>query len=281
MQSLQTLIDMLTKGRRTHISILDLNGVLDLPRTQIDFCNVIHSKKFCNMAKSSERGYRLCLHCKSLANMKGHSSAQPFCGYCFFGLYEAAYPVVINGGVCAIVYVGNAVIDPSESEKRLRSTCRYLGTDPEPFCEELSECERLQNGEELLQIAEIVADYLRLLFQKTPKTAPAPQLHWLVVTLKRHAEEELGSDLSLKKLSLIYHKNEKYMGRLFRREMGVSFSEYCMSLRLRKAAGLLLDTRERVVDIALECGFNTVTYFNRVFTAEYGTSPTEYRRQNT
>ena len=49
MQNLQVLIDMLTKGRKLHISILDLNGILNTPSTRICFENVIHSKKFCDM----------------------------------------------------------------------------------------------------------------------------------------------------------------------------------------------------------------------------------------
>ena len=53
MQNLQVLIDMLTKGRKLHISILDLNGILNTPSTRICFENVIHSKRFCDIAKST------------------------------------------------------------------------------------------------------------------------------------------------------------------------------------------------------------------------------------
>ena len=80
MQNLQFLIDMLTRGRKLHISILDLNGILNTPTTKIAFENVIHSKKFCDIAKSTEKGYRACLHCKNLANTKATTSKKAFCG---------------------------------------------------------------------------------------------------------------------------------------------------------------------------------------------------------
>ena len=45
MQKLQFLIDMLTKERKIHISILDVSGILNTPSTKIAFQNVIHSDR--------------------------------------------------------------------------------------------------------------------------------------------------------------------------------------------------------------------------------------------
>jgi AraC-like DNA-binding protein len=77
-----------------------------------------------------------------------------------------------------------------------------------------------------------------------------------------------------------YSKNEKYLGRVFKSDMGISFSEYCNSLKLSKAARMLLDSKDKVIDIALECGFNNIAYFNRLFSKVYGISPSEYRSTN-
>lgn len=57
MQNLQVMIDQLTKGRHLHISILDLTGILNNTMTEISFKNVIHSKRFCDIAKSTDKGY--------------------------------------------------------------------------------------------------------------------------------------------------------------------------------------------------------------------------------
>ena len=56
MQSLQTLIDMLTAGRALHINILDLGGILKTEATVISTKNTIHSKEFCDVAKKRRRG---------------------------------------------------------------------------------------------------------------------------------------------------------------------------------------------------------------------------------
>jgi AraC-like DNA-binding protein len=64
-------------------------------------------------------------------------------------------------------------------------------------------------------------------------------------------------------------------------ETGVSFTERLLELRLQKARATLLDPRHdrsRVGDIALSCGFNEVSYFNRRFRARFGASPMQFRK---
>ena len=63
-------------------------------------------------------------------------------------------------------------------------------------------------------------------------------------------------------------------------ETGITLSERVLELRLQKARALLSDARNdrlKVSDIALACGFNEVSYFNRRFRARFGASPTQYR----
>lgn len=63
-------------------------------------------------------------------------------------------------------------------------------------------------------------------------------------------------------------------------ETGVSFTERVLQLRLRKARAMVADPRNdrmRIGDIALSCGFNEVSYFNRCFRRRFGLSPTQCR----
>jgi len=125
-----------------------------------------------------------------------------------------------------------------------------------------------------LKIAEIVCDYIKMLYVKEQKKHSS--IHWLVSALKQYAESMYCSNPTLKDLSIVYHKNEKYMGRLFIKEMHMSFHEYCLLLKLQKAEALLLGTKDKIIDIALACGFDNISYFNRTFKKQYGMSPSEY-----
>ena len=209
MQNLQFLIDMLTKERKIHISILDLSGILNTQSTKVAFQNVIHSKTFCDIAKSTEKGYRACLHCKNLANTKAVSSKKPFYGLCLYGIYEAAMPVIIGDTVSAIVYVGNAIVDIDQTKNRIEKTCRYTHVDKQKLSEQISECEFVDNANELIGIAEIVCDYIKMLYDLEPKNNA--KTNWLVSSLKQHANQTFYTNTTLKELSILYHKNEKYM----------------------------------------------------------------------
>ena len=275
MQNLQILIDQLTKGRNLHISILDLTGILNTPLTGIEFKNMVHSKRFCDIAKSTNKGYRACLHCKMLANTKAIHEKMPFCGHCVYGLFEAAFPVVINGDVFAVVYVGNAVISQKQTIEQINKICRYTAADSDKLNKEIHQCENVDNAAELLQIAELVADYLKLLYAHSPPKAK--ELHWLVSLMKCFADEMYCSNISLKELAVAHRKNEKYIGRLFQKELGISFHEYLIQLRLSKAEAMLFQGKDNIIDIAFDCGFNTISYFNRCFKEKHGITPKEYR----
>ncbi len=278
MQSLQFLIDMLTKGRKLHISILDVNGILNTDACSLRFENIIHSKEFCKISKSTEKGFRLCLFCKRLANEKAIKEKKAFSGYCPYGLYEAAAPVVIGDAVFAVVYVGNAIINEAETERRIDKSCLRTGVNKEALFEKKSECEYLDSEDELLGIAEIIADYLKVLYSKEPRISQ--KNHWLVSALRQYADVACQLNPTLKELSVVYHKNEKYMGRLFKSAIGVSFHEYCLLAKLARAAEMLLKTEYKAIDVALECGFNNIPYFNRAFKKQYGVTPSKYRYEN-
>ena len=65
--------------------------------------------------------------------------------------------------------------------------------------------------------------------------------------------------------------------RTFERLTGVTPHQYVVRARLREAGLRLISTADRVVDVALECGFGDVSNFNRTFRAEFGLSPRAYR----
>lgn len=66
--------------------------------------------------------------------------------------------------------------------------------------------------------------------------------------------------------------------RTFERVTGVTPHQYLLRARLRVAAMRIAEAREKVVDVALDCGFGDVSNFNRAFRAEFGVSPRVFRR---
>ena len=70
--------------------------------------------------------------------------------------------------------------------------------------------------------------------------------------------------------------SERYVNELLY-EAGASFTSRLNELRMRKAADLLARKEGRISDIAFECGFNDLSYFNRCFRRRFGLTPTAAR----
>ena len=70
--------------------------------------------------------------------------------------------------------------------------------------------------------------------------------------------------------------SERYVNELLY-EAGASFTVRLNELRLRKAADLLARPEGRISDIAFDCGFNDLSYFNRCFRRRFGLTPSAAR----
>jgi ABC-type Fe3+-hydroxamate transport system substrate-binding protein len=70
-----------------------------------------------------------------------------------------------------------------------------------------------------------------------------------------------------------------HFSRLFRKETGMSFSDYVLHLRIEKAKELLLLSNSGVADIARQVGFENAHYFSRKFKQMAGISPSAYIHQ--
>jgi serine/threonine protein kinase/AraC-like DNA-binding protein/tetratricopeptide (TPR) repeat protein len=69
------------------------------------------------------------------------------------------------------------------------------------------------------------------------------------------------------------------LGTDFKTAMGISIKQYINQLRLEHAYKLLLETREKIIDIAYESGFESLRTFNRVFVKVMGDTPSNYRKR--
>jgi AraC-like DNA-binding protein len=68
--------------------------------------------------------------------------------------------------------------------------------------------------------------------------------------------------------------------RMLLEETGRSFSEHVLDRRLERAAAVLRNPAHayrKISDIALDCGFNDLSYFNRAFRRRYGVTPSDRR----
>ena len=69
-----------------------------------------------------------------------------------------------------------------------------------------------------------------------------------------------------------------YFSRVFKRQIGMGFSDYLRQKRVNMASELLIHSSQSISKIAANVGFGSVATFNRVFREVKNCTPTEYRR---
>jgi len=98
-----------------------------------------------------------------------------------------------------------------------------------------------------------------------------------VSNVKNYIQEHLEEDLNLMMLAEKVHLNASYLSRLFRKETGEKLYDYILHVRMKRAKELIRNGTDRIQDIALWVGYESVQSFNRAFKKYTGVSPLDYR----
>lgn len=269
--SLYEMIQCLTCGTHLHIGVLFFgnygNEKLSLPHEQ-----TIHASPVCELLKNaSARGYEKCFLCRNMAIRHAMKTKKPFGGFCINGVYEYTSPVIDDEGeLICMIYIGN-IFTSGREERKL---CRRLGDKKEM----IRTMEMDFDESQCRALSRVLESYIRLLLTVYPTNRTPGDSSSMIENIKRYITSNPGGEITLCELAGIFHYNEKYLGRLFKRETGKTLHEYINEKRVRQAERLLRATDESIIDISERIGFNNVTYFNRVFKKIHGKSPAVYRK---
>lgn len=74
------------------------------------------------------------------------------------------------------------------------------------------------------------------------------------------------------------HYSGDYLSRIIKKHTGMSFSEYCQRVCIKKASQMLTGTDASINTIVAELGFENRTHFYQLFKKERGMTPLEYRK---
>lgn len=84
-------------------------------------------------------------------------------------------------------------------------------------------------------------------------------------------------DLNLDDVAAMSGFSKFYFSKLFKQFTGVSFYKYVNQKRIEQAAALLTDPDNAITNVALSCGYNSLSSFIRMFKIVKGCTPTEFR----
>src|SRR5262245_38544735 len=97
-----------------------------------------------------------------------------------------------------------------------------------------------------------------------------------LATLCRALLDRPGDRRSLGEWAATVHASERTVGRLFQREIGLSFAAWRQQARVLEAMGRL-GSGAPVTQVAIDLGYDSVSAFSAMFRRAAGTSPSAYR----
>jgi AraC-like DNA-binding protein len=85
--------------------------------------------------------------------------------------------------------------------------------------------------------------------------------------------------ISLQEIASQAAMNRSAFCRYFREQTGKTFMEYVMEMRIGYACKLLAIEEKNIYSISMECGFDSITHFNRIFKRSMNCTPTQYQKK--
>ena len=79
MQNLQKALDVFSAKHKFHICIVPYSNLFGIGLTKIKYSSQTHSMDFCNYAKSTKQGFRLCFACKKKISIKNAQNERAVC----------------------------------------------------------------------------------------------------------------------------------------------------------------------------------------------------------
>jgi AraC-like DNA-binding protein len=102
----------------------------------------------------------------------------------------------------------------------------------------------------------------------------------VLVKILSFTEQNFNRDCSVLTFSSQMGYNPDYVSRIFKKKMGISYTQYLNARRLNNAVYLLLNTDSSCLSCALESGFASLRTFNRNFKQFFHTTPKEYQQSH-
>lgn len=99
----------------------------------------------------------------------------------------------------------------------------------------------------------------------------------LIADVQQFVERRLADDVSLTAIAEHVYMHPVYISKIFKLETGENLSDYVYRLRMDKAAHLLLNTPDKIYEIAAGIGYQRAHSFINVFKKHTGLTPQEYR----
>ena len=128
------------------------------------------------------------------------------------------------------------------------------------------------------QLLEVFAGLAGSAAQRAPRRESAPAQG--IKAAIEYIQGNYRQPITVSQLAELSHMSSGHFCRLFKKYTFKTPVQYINGVRLSAATDLLLESDRKVLDVAFDTGFNSLSYFIGVFKQSMGCTPTEFRRRH-
>lgn len=239
-----------------------------------------HGSPLCELLAKQSKACAACL--RTHAELADAAQTDAKTMTCFAGLCETAIPLRVGENLIGYLRTGEVMLHTPAQRHFARVARQLVQLGVKVDAKELraayfqSRVMSPRQYESVLQLLRIFAQHLsivanQVVFRTEHAESPA------MTRAREFIAQNSGEDLSLADVARAVHMSTFYFCKQFKKATGISFTSYLGRVRIEKAKQMLLNPHARISEVAFECGFQSLTHFNRVFRKLVGESPSAYR----
>jgi AraC-like DNA-binding protein len=240
-----------------------------------------HENPFCALMAQSSRSCAACLQTQQelIEGKPGESTSV----VCFAGLCDTAIPVSVGNKVIGFLQTGQVALRKPTQAGFSKVAQQLILWGVKVDLNQLQDAYfhgkllSREQYEAMVRLLEIFAKHLSVMANQI-LVARQNEEPPLITKAKRYIGEHQAESLSLNQMAGTLNVSTFYFCKMFKKATGLTFTDYLSRTRIERAKNLLLNPHLRVSEVAYDCGFISLTHFNRIFKRVVGKSPTNYRR---
>jgi len=152
-----------------------------------------------------------------------------------------------------------------------------------PIASRMNELRANANANGLLFRLRLLEIFVEIFDKKLDQAVPPQESHDAKDRFRAFlamAPPDMLSEMSFDELARMTRCTPRHLSRIFFEQVGMSFSDKRAEIRLAKACELLATSKSRVVEVAFESGYKSLSLFNQMFTRRFGISPGKWRQRH-
>ena len=252
-------------GFRMSLHDVDYTEIAAYPESALPLCAKIHK---------NEGEYMLCHEHDKVAFKTVLETKKPIIYKCRYGLTEAISPLYNFGILTGFLMMGQ-IRESSTSPEIARDGLIRLGVSRE-------EADELVNGMQTVS-DDMISSYVKIMtvcaqYLTLSNAMPAMRLS-VAEAANKYIHENIDKKITIKDICTEVGCSKTTLISTFKKEFGMTVNDAITKAKLEEAKKLLSAGKMSICDISNATGFYDQSYFSKVFSAEYGMTPSEYRKE--